>query len=168
MVANDFSLQLRQSGFTLVELMFVVVIMAILVSLAAPAFSELVRVQRVRSVAVDLYADVTLARSEAIKRGAQVFIVARDTATTKDWAKGWDVSLANPVTTASILKSQDAFAGGVSATGVAGLTMGRAGRPTATGTTSFEVKHAELDASKWRCVTVDLAGRPASKTGGCS
>lgn len=168
MVVRQPMLRFRQPGFTLVEMMFVIVILAVLLSLAAPSFSELAKSQQVRSVAVDLHADITLARSEAIKRGAQVFIVARDTATAKDWAKGWDVSLASPVTTTSVLKSQDAFSGGVSATGATGLTIGRAGRPIASATTSFEVKHSDIDASKWRCVTVDLAGRPATKTGGCS
>jgi type IV fimbrial biogenesis protein FimT len=159
---------LRARGFTLIELMIVMVVLAVVISLASPALSEMVRMQRIRSVAVDLYADVTLARSEAIKRGAQVFVVPRDSA---DWARGWDVATANPPTATTTLKSQDPFSGGVATPCTTGsctvVTFGRAGRPTTTAVTRFQVSHSELASDKWRCVSVDLAGRPESKTGVC-
>jgi type IV fimbrial biogenesis protein FimT len=153
-----------QRGFTLVELMFVVLILAVLVGLAAPSFAELIRMQRIRAVAVDLYGDITLARSEAIKRGAQLSIVPKDTATSKDWAKGWDVVLT--AATGTIIKTQNPIAGGVVASGPDSIVFGAAGRPTATA--NIEIKHTDLTADKRRCLALDLGGRPVSKVGGCS
>jgi type IV fimbrial biogenesis protein FimT len=153
-----------QRGFTIIELMFVVIILAILVGLAAPSFSELARTQRVRAAAVDLYSDITFARSEAIKRGAPIFVAPKDSATPKDWALGWDVRLTS--LTGTIIKTQDPLGGGITASGPGSIVFGQAGRPTATA--NIEIKHADLDSSKWRCLAVDLGGRPASKVGGCS
>lgn len=153
-----------QRGFTIIELMFVVIILAVLAGLAAPSFSELARTQRVRATAVDLYSDITLARSEAIKRGAQMFVVPKDTATPKDWARGWDIRLTG--VTGVIIKTQDPMEGGITASGPASIIFGQAGRPMATA--NIEIKHADLDSSKWRCLAVDLGGRPVSKVGGCS
>ena len=150
-----------QRGFTIIELIFVVSILAILAGLAAPSFSELARTQRVRAAAVDLYSDITLARSEAIKRGAPIFVVPKDTA---DWARGWDVHFTSA--TGPIIKAQDPMGGGITASGPANIVFGQAGRPTATA--NIEIKHADLDSSKWRCLAVDLGGRPVSKVGGCS
>lgn len=154
----------KQRGFSLIELMTVVVIIAILAGFAAPSFSEMIKTQRVRAAAVDLYADLTLARSEAIKRGVQVSVVPTDTATPKDWAKGWNIVLTSSPTT--IVRAQDFVEGEVSALGPANIVFGSAGRPGAIA--SIEIKHVDIASSKWRCVTIDLAGRPVSKAGGCS
>jgi type IV fimbrial biogenesis protein FimT len=168
MVTLRFGRPLRHRGFTIIELMIVMTILAVVISLASPALSEMVRMQRIRSVAVDLYADITLARSEAIKRGAQVFVVPRNSA---DWARGWDVATANPPTATTTLKSQDPFSGGVTTPCTTGtctvVSMGRAGRPTTTAVTRFQVRDAQVASDKWRCLSIDLAGRPESKTGVC-
>lgn len=60
------------SGFTLVELLVTMTISAIMLALAAPNLTELLQRQGVASVTDTLAADLKLARSEAIKRGAQV------------------------------------------------------------------------------------------------
>lgn len=72
-------------GFSLIELMIVIVIMGILLSMAALPFQELLANQRLRSVTSDLVADLALARAEAIKRSSRVGIAR----TTADWTGGW-------------------------------------------------------------------------------
>lgn len=62
----------RAAGFTLVELMFVIVIGAILLSLGLPSFRDLIRSTRMTATANDLVADYNLARSEAVKRRVPV------------------------------------------------------------------------------------------------
>jgi type IV fimbrial biogenesis protein FimT len=62
----------RQSGFTVVELMFTIVVLAVLLGLGVPNFRDFVRNSRMASAANDLLADVNLARSEAVKRRVAV------------------------------------------------------------------------------------------------
>lgn len=62
------------TGFTAIELMVVVSIVAILAALASPSFTLLIENWRVRESAEQLQATLYHARSEAIKRGGQVVI----------------------------------------------------------------------------------------------
>ena len=64
--------RLRQTGFTLIELMIVVALVAILLALAAPSFRESIARNKVEGVAGELTTDVQYARSEAVARNAQV------------------------------------------------------------------------------------------------
>ena len=62
----------QQTGFTLVELMIVVALVAILLALAAPSFRETIARNRLEGVAGELSTDFQYARSEAVARNAQV------------------------------------------------------------------------------------------------
>lgn len=64
----------RQFGLTLVELIITLVIAAILLTLAAPNLTSFLRRDRLATQANELLADLALARSEAIKRGAVVVV----------------------------------------------------------------------------------------------
>lgn len=61
-----------QRGFTLVELMVTVVVLGIFLSIAVPSFRSLLEAQRVKAMAYDMVADLSLARSEALKRGSDL------------------------------------------------------------------------------------------------
>jgi type IV fimbrial biogenesis protein FimT len=63
---------LPQTGFSLIELMVVVSVLAVLLGLALPSFSEWIRNNQVRSAAESLRDGLQLARSEAVKRNARV------------------------------------------------------------------------------------------------
>lgn len=86
-------------GFTAVELMVVVAIVAVLVGMAAPSFTPLIESWRVRQATEDLQSTLHYARSEAIRRGGQVAIQkipnntnGCTTATgNRDWDCGWIV-----------------------------------------------------------------------------
>jgi type IV fimbrial biogenesis protein FimT len=58
----------KSAGFTLLEIMLVIALLAVLLGLAAPSFSDFVRNSRMTSKANDLLAALNLARTEAIKR----------------------------------------------------------------------------------------------------
>ena len=61
-----------QRGFTAIELMITVAIVAILSALAAPSFRQLIATQRIKSVASALRETLWVARSEALKRNDNV------------------------------------------------------------------------------------------------
>ncbi len=85
-------------GFTAIELMVVVAIMAILLALAAPSFTPLIERWRVRDAAETLTSSLYFARSEAIKRGGSVIVekspntadCTTATAATQ-WGCGWHI-----------------------------------------------------------------------------
>lgn len=64
--------QLRQPGFTIIEMMVVIAILAILVALAAPAMSDFIEKRRLIGAAEELYSQLQFARSEAIKQSTNM------------------------------------------------------------------------------------------------
>lgn len=63
---------LAASGFTMIELMVTVAVMAIILALAAPNFRDFIINNRLTAQINDLVADISFARSEAASRGARV------------------------------------------------------------------------------------------------
>lgn len=74
-----------QRGFTAIELMVTVAILAVLTTLAAPSFTPLMERWRVRQAAEELQSTIYCACSETVKRGGSVTVVTN----TGDWFHGW-------------------------------------------------------------------------------
>lgn len=92
------SLARASHGFTAIELMVVVAILAILAALAGPSFSPLIERWRVRDAAETLTASIYFARSEAIKRGGNIIIIKNPNSGTcitatgdTQWGCGWRI-----------------------------------------------------------------------------
>ena len=84
----------RHGGFTLVELLTTVVIAAVMIGVGVPAWSSLVRDTRLTAFTNELHAAMTLARSEAIRRGHRVTLCASQdglqcAAGVTGWESGW-------------------------------------------------------------------------------
>ncbi|MBE0546588.1 MAG: GspH/FimT family pseudopilin [Rubrivivax sp.] len=63
---------LRRRGFTLVELMIAIALLALLMALAAPSFSTWIRNAQVRTMSQNLATGMRVAQSEAVRRNRQV------------------------------------------------------------------------------------------------
>lgn len=63
-----------RAGFTLIELMIVLAVMAVLLLVVAPSFREMMEAQRVKGVSDAFITDVQFARSEAASRQERVGI----------------------------------------------------------------------------------------------
>lgn len=145
---------LKVRGFTVVELMIVVAIAAILATVAAPNFAEFMNQQRVRNAATDLVMDLSLARSEAVKRGANVTV-----SPVGSWAEGWEVKAG-----ADVISKRASTAGTLSISG-SDATFNPQGRALAS--VSYELTAYGLEGDSNRCVTLAASGSASVKKGGC-
>ncbi|WP_225607858.1 MULTISPECIES: GspH/FimT family pseudopilin [unclassified Pseudomonas] len=78
---------IRELGFTLVELLLTLAILAIALSIAAPNLSELLQNQRASTATHELRNALDFARESAAHSGQAISIAA----TGGDWAAGWEV-----------------------------------------------------------------------------
>jgi type IV fimbrial biogenesis protein FimT len=162
--------RLRQSGFTLVELMIVILLISIILAVAVPNIKAFTSSMRVRSAALDFTSAVMFARSEAMKRGAQVFIKAPSN---NDYAQGWCVIFADSTAACSVsapgaevMRLQPPLSG-VAITW--GTTAGPIGFNTS-GRLNSQVKlqfSESGDGDLVRCLTIDASGSATSKKGSC-
>ena len=94
----------RAKGFTAVELMVVIAIVAILAALALPSFANMIRKYQTKKDENALVDTIYFARSEAVKWGGGVEITKLPTVdvpnctSAADWSCGWQVVL-NPIPT---------------------------------------------------------------------
>lgn len=160
----------RQSGFSLSEMMVVIALVGIVAGFAVPAVRDFMSGQRVKSATLDFSAAVMFARSEAMKRGAQIFIKAPSG---NDLAGGWCVVFADANAECNlsepggaVMRLQQPLPG------VAinwSTTAGPIGFNTS-GRLSGQVKLKFSEASNGghlRCLTIDASGSATSKRGDC-
>jgi len=83
----------NERGVTLVELLFAILVIAILTVIAIPSYRDASLSGRLSAISSDLYTSVQLARSEAIKSNATTTLCASDAPATcsGDWEDGWIV-----------------------------------------------------------------------------
>ena len=78
-----------QNGFTLIELMITISLLAVLITLGVPALQSTTRSNTVVAKSNSFLSAVRIARSEATKRRDSVIICASDTQTNCNNANGW-------------------------------------------------------------------------------
>ena len=82
---------MRQQGFTIIELMITVAVVAIVAAFGIPSFNDVVAKNRIVSSINEFHQGLRLARMEAVKRNANVvFCASSDHAScTGGWGSGW-------------------------------------------------------------------------------
>jgi type IV fimbrial biogenesis protein FimT len=89
------SLPSQVRGFTLIELMVTIALLAILTTLAAPSFAKLIASTRLSSATNELYTSLVQAKSDAIRLGSRVTVCPSSngssciTSGTPTWTTGW-------------------------------------------------------------------------------
>jgi type IV fimbrial biogenesis protein FimT len=102
------------AAFTLIELMVGIAVAAILVTVGIPGFRDLILDNRMAAQINSLVADLSYARSEAVKRNSDVVLCKRNTAGTacagtRNWHDGWIVWAES---TGTVLRVRDALPAG--------------------------------------------------------
>lgn len=154
-VLGNFLARKSGDGFTLLELLVALAIVAILLTLAAPSFTTTIANHRVKSAASDIHMALLKARSEATSHNASVTI----TPNSGDWKEGWVVRRGGVT-----IDNHDPLKG-VTISDPGTVTYRSSGRVL--GGVAFTVT-SETVSTTQRCVSVDLSGRPYVKEGACS
>lgn len=143
----------KERGFSIIELMIVVAIVAALAAIATPSFRSILATSRIKTAATDIHLSLMRARSEAIKRNINVTVSAPGS-----WLGGWTVS--------NGLETHAAISGSaLTISGTTSITYTPSGRAT---TGPNKISLTSTDTNVARCVSVSLNGLPVIKEGACT
>lgn len=151
----------RNAGFTLIELLITIAILGILAAVGTPSLQFLIATNRLKSAATDMHTMLVLARSEAVKRNADVTLTP---VSASDWSQGWSVRSGTQV-----IASQDAYAGlsfsprnaAYTTKTVSTVTFTGTGRENSLDGIAFVISAPDYSTVPSRCVILDPSGRPA-------
>jgi type IV fimbrial biogenesis protein FimT len=171
----------RTSGFTLVEMLIAVTLVAILLTIGIPSFRFVTNSNRIAGEINGLLGDMQFARSEAVKEGRPVTVcVSTDGAncatgaSANAWQSGWIVfsdvngNAAVDGATDVILRVQTPFSGTdsfVASNTVSAVTFNREGYANGIANGTLITLHDSTGNVNWtRCLSITLIGVMASQT----
>ncbi len=157
---NNMLIKKDNKGFTLVELMITLAIAAILLSMAVPNFTTVIKNNRLTTQANELISSLNYSRSEAIRRSANVSL----TSASVNWHTGWVIADKGGNT----IRSHEAFANGSSLVGsVASITYKSTGFISAAAAITYTLCD-DRTGETGRTITISLTGRPRVTDTTCS
>lgn len=163
-------------GFTLLELMAAVTVLAVLLSIGVPSFAAIIRRNRVATQTNELVTALAIARSEAVKRGEPVAVCstnAAQTACVDGWSGGWIVftDAAEPGvvddTDVVLQRWSPPSEDKIGVDEEAGVSFVRYRADGRAQSASFNVVPQSCHADEARIVEVSSGGRVTSRTGAC-
>jgi len=146
-------------GFSLVEVLVVMAVLAVILGSAAPSFVTFLQAQQTRSAAYDLTSDLLLARSEALTRNTRVAIIS----SASGLRGGWRVAtLVDDTTIAARSEAPQTLVFRDAPEVISFDENGRLITPT------NDIRITIFGGGSQRCVEIDLAGRARTLIGACS
>jgi len=152
-----------QYGFTLIELMVAIAILAIVIAIAAPSFNRTVQSNRAAVMSNELVGALQTTRSEALKRRTNVTLCRRNAdgsacETGTDWSAGWLL-----IQGSFVLRVWEP-ATGITLTGPTdGVTYRSNGTTTLSAAQTFQIETPSCQ----RTVSVTVTGNASANTNGC-
>lgn len=101
----------RNKGFTILELLMTIIIVSIVASIALPSFLSVIERNQLSSQANSFIGAVSMARSEAAKRGATMSLISNST--TSNWSSGWCLTPGATNCTGTVTHKYPPTAGGL-------------------------------------------------------
>lgn len=166
-----------KSGFTLIELMVTLIVVAIVVMAGLPMLGDFTRESRIVSRTNDMVAALNFARSEAVKRADFVSMCpSSDQASCTggtDWTVGWIVWLdetgpgdGTVDSGETLLRVGDTTQAMSISSGADSITYDPAGTLSGSGVT-LTLRPDGCEASERRQIDINLSGRPRTSQMSC-
>lgn len=149
----------RARGFTLIEVIIVVAIVAVVTKIAAPSFRQLIATQRVRTAGSALKESLWMARAEATRRNATVGFVFVNAAT--DW------NVPDPDDATKTLLKQQGFPAVASLTQSGNSVQFNFNAYGRLSSGSGWIQLGDAKAGVYQCITVATTGRATTTNGVC-
>lgn len=154
----------RLRGFTLLELMATIAIMAIVVGIAIPSFLTLIENNRVQTQANTFFTSLIAARSEAVKRNQAVTLCksadGENCTTANHWEQGWLAHVGGTV----LQTYSPATAITIRAVNGADNTLVYQSDGSLNATEAFNIC-TDSDISRGRRIEISVTGRPSRDKG---
>ena len=150
-------MQSKNKGFTLIELVISMAVVATLIGVAMPSFTSLIATQKVKTAASNLQSSLLLTRSESLKRNGDATL---SPSVTGQWTTGWSISAQSTSVSVSGPVS------GVTIAGPSTVTFQSSGR-LPTGSTDGVFKVSSTNTPDYRCVSISVSGVPRVMSSGC-
>ena len=149
-------------GFTLLELMVTVAVVAILATVAVPGFRDLIQNNRVTTQTNELVSALNFARTEAVKRGQRVEVTVTQN------APGWSATVVrDPAGANETLRVIDRAGSSVTLDTAGAVVFTATGAPTA-GTTFVLEPGPSCTGDKRRRIEVERSGQISTTRQTCT